>query len=89
MAPTLRHGDVVLALLGGAARPGDVVLVELPARGPAVKRLVRRGPDGRVWVEGDNPFASTDSRALGALPGDALRARVVARLWPRPRLLRR
>ncbi|WP_461122244.1 S26 family signal peptidase [Saccharothrix stipae] len=87
MVPTLRTGDVVLVHFGKPPRPHDLVLVRWPAR-PAqlsVKRAIRR--DGGGWhVEGDNPFASTDSRTLGA-------AEVVGvihlRLWPRPRLLRR
>ncbi|GAA1302858.1 S26 family signal peptidase [Saccharothrix xinjiangensis] len=86
MAPTLRGGDVVLVRYGGEPRVGGLVLVRWAAR-PAqlsIKRAVREVPGG--WhVEGDNPFASTDSRELGA-------AEVVAtvrfRLWPRPRLLR-
>jgi hypothetical protein len=53
-----------------------------------VKRVLRVDPDGRVWVEGDNPFASTDSRTLGPLPADAVSGRVLLRLWPKPGRLR-
>ncbi|MFE9745177.1 S24/S26 family peptidase [Saccharothrix saharensis] len=87
MAPTLRTGDVVLVRFGKPARPGDLVLVRWAARPGqlSVKRAVR--PDGGGWhVEGDNPFASTDSRTLGA--AEVLGV-VRARLWPRPRVLRR
>ncbi|WP_269321656.1 S24/S26 family peptidase [Saccharothrix sp. NRRL B-16314] len=86
MVPTLRTGDVVLVRYGTAPRPNDLVLVRWPAR-PAqlsVKRAVRR--DGEGWhVEGDNPFASTDSRTLG--PAEVVGV-VRFRLWPRPRRLR-
>lgn len=86
MVPTLRTGDVVLVRYGTAPRPNDLVLVRWPARPDqlSVKRAVRR--DGAGWhVEGDNPFASTDSRTLGAAEVVGV---VRLRLWPRPRRLR-
>jgi phage repressor protein C with HTH and peptisase S24 domain len=82
MSPALRDGDVVLARFGAPVRPGDAVLVRWASR-PAqlsVKRAVRPEGDG-WWVEGDNPFGSTDSRGLG--PAQVV-AVVTARLWPRP-----
>jgi signal peptidase I len=83
MAPTLRHGDQVLVLFARPKpRPGMVVVVSLSEGTLAVKRLVRVDPDGRVWVEGDNSFGSTDSRTLGSLPAEAVRGRVLLRLWP-------
>jgi phage repressor protein C with HTH and peptisase S24 domain len=85
MAPTLRTGDVVLVSYRGTAKPNDLVLVRWPTRPGqlSVKRAVRA--DGAGWhVEGDNPFASTDSRTLGA--AEVLGV-VRLRLWPRPRLL--
>jgi hypothetical protein len=87
MAPSLRHGDQVLVLFGGRRAPGQVVLVALPDGTLAVKRLVRADAAG-VWVEGDNAFGSTDSRTLGQLPPDAVRGRVLVRLWPRPGYVR-
>jgi len=39
-------------------------------------------PPNHVWVEGDNPLESTDSRHYGPLPVSALRGRIVLRLWP-------
>jgi nickel-type superoxide dismutase maturation protease len=89
MVPTLRHGDQLLAWMRRSPRPGAgaLVLVETPEAGVVVKRLVAVQPDGSLWVEGDNPFGSTDSRQFGPVPAASLRGRVVARLWPRPRLL--
>jgi len=87
MAPALRHGDHLLVRMTGAAarsRPGSVVLVRLPERPLAVKRLVRLEPDGGVWVEGDNAFGSADSRTLGPIPPEHVTGRVLLRLWPRP-----
>lgn len=91
MAPALRHGDQVLVLIkgpGGACRPGAVVVVRLPDSTLSVKRLIRVVEDGRVWVEGDNPFGSTDSRSLGPLCPDSVLGRVLVRVWPRPGYIR-
>lgn len=87
MAPTLRHGDQLLVVRRSAARPGQAVVVRLPGGRLAVKRLVRLEAGGKLWVEGDNPFGSTDSRSLGPLAADALSGVVIARIWPRPRWL--
>lgn len=87
MAPAIKHGDQLLVRrtrAGRAPRPGTVVVVRLPDGTEAVKRVVRIGGDGEVWVEGDNPFASTDSRTLGTLPAHAVLGQVMLRLWPRP-----
>ncbi|WP_274383789.1 S26 family signal peptidase [Saccharothrix deserti] len=85
MVPTLRTGDVVLVNYGKPPKPNDLVLVRWQARPDqlSVKRAVRR--DGEGWhVEGDNEFASTDSRTLGS--AEVLGV-IRIRLWPRPRLL--
>jgi phage repressor protein C with HTH and peptisase S24 domain len=86
MTPALRHGDQLLVWLRprSAPREGGLVVVALPGRPLSVKRVVRRQPDGDVWVEGDNPFGSTDSRDLGAVTPEAIRGRVLLRIWPRP-----
>ena len=86
MVPTLRDGDRVLVRLGTVSTPvGCVVLIELPGRPLSVKRLVAVEAEGQVRVEGDNPYGSTDSRELGALPSETIKGVVLARLWPRPR----
>lgn len=86
MLPTLREGDRLLVAYDVLPRPGSLVLVRFPDRPVAVKRLVRREPDDRWWVERDNPDEGVDSWSLGAVPPDRLLAVVRARLWPRPRL---
>jgi hypothetical protein len=89
MAPALRHGDQLLVLFTHRpAAVGQVVVVALPDGTLAVKRLARRDGAGRVWVEGDNPFGSADSRTFGGLPPEAVRGRVLLRLWPRPGYVR-
>lgn len=80
-------------LVDALVRPGAVVIVAEPDATEdaghehrSVKRVLDVGPDG-VWVEGDHPTRSTDSRSYGALPPERVRAVVVARwpaLWRRP-----
>ena len=82
MAPTLRDGDVVLALPGTRVRPGEVALVRWASRPGqlSVKRAALEDTDGWFAV-GDAPASSTDSRTLG--PAEVL-GPVRWRLWPRP-----
>jgi phage repressor protein C with HTH and peptisase S24 domain len=83
MAPTLRHGDVLLVRRRGRpVRAGDVVVARFPARPDlvVVKRAVRLEPDG-WWVRGDNDLATDDSRTYGVAE---VLGRVVLRYWPRP-----
>jgi signal peptidase I len=96
MAPTLRHGDAVLARRGGRpVRPGDIVLGRFLSRPDllVVKRAVRPassgadsgvGSDTGWWLEGDNPLVTDDSRAYGFAQ---VEARVLLRYWPHPRRL--
>jgi phage repressor protein C with HTH and peptisase S24 domain len=87
MMPTLRDGDRLL--VRGTRRPsalpvGRLAVVQLPGgRGPAVKRLAHRMPDG-WWVERDNPTEGTDSALVGTIGDGDVLALVVARLWPAP-----
>jgi nickel-type superoxide dismutase maturation protease len=85
MAPTLKHGDVVLARRTESPRKGDVVVVTWVTRPNqlSIKRVTQRNETG-WYVEGDNHDASTDSRDLGPAQVHGV---VVARLWPHPRLL--
>lgn len=86
MLPTLRDGDRLLVVHGAAPRAGGLVVVRLPDGVLAVKRAARREPDG-WWVERDNAAEGVDSWRVGAIPETDVVARVVARLWPRPRRL--
>ncbi len=84
MEPALRDGD--LLLVRGAphrARLGHLVVVRLPGRPIAVKRLVSF-QDGGWWVERDNPAEGVDSWLLGAIEPAGQLAVVLARCWPRP-----
>ena len=83
MLPALAPGDRLLVVRGGRPRVGDLVAVADPrtSRRTLVKRVAALGPEG-VTVLGDNPAASTDSRALGPLSSGALRGRAVYRYFP-------
>ena len=81
MHPLLQPGDHLLVVVTGRPRVGDVVVVRSPAGTEVVKRLTAITPAG-VEVRGDNPTASTDSRAWGLLPTAALHGRVVYRYAP-------
>jgi nickel-type superoxide dismutase maturation protease len=91
MAPTLRHGDGLLARRvrrHSVLRPGDVVVARDPRSGRlVVKRAVRRDGAG-WWLLGDNPDGSTDSRVYGAVPEREILARVVWRLRDPARVAR-
>ncbi len=87
MEPTLREGDRLLVRHGAAPTVGRLAVVLLPGRPLAVKRVTRRTPEG-WWVERDNPAEGVDSWLVGAVPDEAVVARVVLRLWPVRRGLR-
>ena len=97
MRPTLEPGDWAIAVELGRVRPGDIVVVEHPGRPgfEMVKRVLRvpgeHAPDGTdlvagVWVEGDDPSSSTDSRSFGAVPATLVRGRVALVWWPPGRI---
>ena len=50
-----------------------------------VKRVHRVNDDGSVFVVGDNPHASTDSREFGSVARGAVVGRVIYRYAPRRR----
>lgn len=82
MEPTLGNGDLVLAVRARRHRPGQILVVEHPHRPDLllVKRCVRVLDGDQLWIEGDNPQASDDSRAFGAVSGQRVRGRVLLRI---------
>ena len=87
MLPTFSPGDYLMVDLAAyrrtAPRRGEVVLVQDPsdAGRTLVKRIGSTEPNGRVWLVGDNPAESTDSRAFGPVPVSLIAGRVVWRYW--------
>jgi hypothetical protein len=82
MEPTLYDGERLLLLHGARPRPGRLAVVRLPDGVVAVKRVVHREAEG-WWVERDNPAVGVDSWSVGAIPDDAVVARVLLRASPR------
>jgi nickel-type superoxide dismutase maturation protease len=84
MAPTLNDGDWLIVDRNLDPRPGDVVLLMDPR--DHTRELIKRVHDidasHGIWVEGDNPAASTDSRTFGRVDSARILGRVVARYWP-------
>jgi len=94
MRPALEPGDWALGVTARRPRPGDIVVLEHPERHglELVKRVTRVAggdrPDGgklgdrEVWVEGDDPERSTDSRHFGPVRVADVRGRLVLVWWP-------
>jgi len=84
MTPTLHPGQIVVAS-GWFLRPrsGQVVIVNHNGL-QKVKRIERVDPRRGVFVVGDNPHQSTDSRHFGWVSLNNIVGRV---LWPRTSLL--
>ena len=66
MTPAYPHGKLVLAWRFGKPKKGDVVIVR-HHRLELIKRVNQMEGD-KVYVLGDNPEESTDSRHYGWLP---------------------
>lgn len=80
MEPALMPGDWLIVLRARHAKPGRIVIAKNPERPDMllVKRASRRLPDGRYWLESDNPAAgAVDSRRFGPVP--VLEGRVLLR----------
>jgi nickel-type superoxide dismutase maturation protease len=77
MAPTLHDGQLVVGRQTRELTAGDVVIVSHNGL-EKIKRIEKHEGD-LVYLLGDNPGASTDSRSLGWLPAKSVIAKVV---WP-------
>lgn len=88
MEPTLLDGDWLLVDPEGYAQrnpvAGDLVLAPDP-REPArllIKRVGQVDPEGQLWLVGDAPLASTDSRTFGSVDLASVQGRPWFRYWP-------
>ncbi|OMP02548.1 Peptidase S26A, signal peptidase I [Corchorus capsularis] len=88
----LRPGDVVI--IGSPVKPGRIVTKRLigmegdqvtyvvdPMNSDRCQTIVV--PKGHVWVEGDNIYASKDSRLYGAIPYGLIRGKAFWKVLPR------
>jgi phage repressor protein C with HTH and peptisase S24 domain len=77
MLPGLRDGQLVVGRVTRELRPGDVVIVSHQGL-EKIKRIERQQGD-LVYLLGDNPGKSTDSRSFGWVQAKTIIAKVV---WP-------
>jgi nickel-type superoxide dismutase maturation protease len=89
MAPTLPSGALVVARPIDRLTPlrvGEVVVARRPDRRglEIIKRIQAIDGSGGIFLVGDNPSSSTDSRQFGAVTREQIVARVRWRYWPLP-----
>ncbi len=89
MEPALPAGSLVIARRLDATtrlKPGEVVVARRPDRPglEIIKRIHSIDQAGTIFLLGDNPSASTDSREFGAVKRDQILATVRWRYWPLP-----
>ncbi|MFC6287370.1 S24 family peptidase [Nocardioides sp. GCM10027113] len=91
MRPTLAPGDRLLVRYAAPVREDALVLARFVDGTLAVKRAVERRPTRTGapawWLVSDDPDRGVDSRHRGPVPDADVLAVVLARVWPRPRLL--
>lgn len=79
MWPTFKQGEIVVGSTNVKdVQVGDVVMVEHDGL-EKIKRVADTRP-GEVYVLGDNPTASSDSRSFGWLSEKSVKAKIV---WSR------
>ena len=93
MVPGLEPGNIVIAARHKTLRLDDVVVARMNGR-EVIKRVTRIKPDGRLFLQGDNAQASTDSRSLGLVDkSDILGVSIMklkfAKATPPPQLVRK
>ena len=72
----------VIAVEGDAIWVPPTPWEELAAGADARRGRRVRIPPGQVWLEGDNPHNSTDSRQYGPVPVSLVKGRVFCKVWP-------
>lgn len=92
MSPTLAPGDLLWVRYGRRPRPGSVVVARFVDGTLAVKRVsaatTTRAGEPAWWLLSDDPSVGVDSRHRGPVAEPDVWAVAVARIWPRPSLLR-
>jgi phage repressor protein C with HTH and peptisase S24 domain len=77
MLPSYRPGDTLLGWRWFAPKRGDVVVVRRDR--PLIKRITHVNVEG-IFIEGDNPRRSTDSRSFGLVRRSQVEARIIMKL---------
>jgi nickel-type superoxide dismutase maturation protease len=89
MKPALPAGSLVIAASlhdGDRLQAGDIVVARRPDRPTLeiIKRIHSVDAAGTIFLVGDNPAASTDSRDFGAVTREQIIGLVRWRYWPLP-----
>lgn len=79
MVPVLPPGTTVVGIWPGRVLAGDIVIFHHDGR-EKVKRIQEVLGDGSLFMVGDHPETSVDSRHFGAVEPTAVIARIV---WPK------
>ncbi|XP_065861645.1 mitochondrial ATP-independent inner membrane protease subunit 1a [Euphorbia lathyris] len=87
----VRPGDVVLVRSPSdptrmitkriVAMAGDTITF-LPHPAATERSRTIQVPKGHIWIQGDNMYASTDSRHYGPVPYGLIQGKVFLRVWP-------
>lgn len=77
MQPTLRPGSLLLGSALIKPKLGHIAIIK--RRPLSLKRIKKISGEG-VWVEGDNPNASTDSRQFGLISPKDIEAVIFMKL---------
>ncbi len=82
MSPTLKDGDAVLINYKAKFETGDVVLANHPFKQSVkmLKRVREFTENGDLFLTGDNPDESEDSRTFGVVPKNHLLGKITCRL---------
>lgn len=75
MVPAYKHGKIVFGTRLRKPKVGDVVIAK--HHSVEIIKRISQLHDNRVYLLGDNPAESTDSRQFGWLPLRAVRAVVI------------
>jgi phage repressor protein C with HTH and peptisase S24 domain len=78
MAPTLVPGQLVVGCYATELQPGDVVIVS--HNGLEKIKRIKQQQGNLLYLLGDNPAESTDSRIFGWLEASSIIAKVI---WPK------
>lgn len=78
MRPAFKPGDLLLG--SGLVKPKPESVAVVGREPLSIKRIKTITTEG-VWLEGDNPPASTDSRDYGYVPVHKIKAVVFMRLF--------
>ncbi|MDB5179276.1 MAG: putative phage repressor [Patescibacteria group bacterium] len=78
MLPAFRPGDTLLGWRWFRPRAGQAVVARQAGR-PIIKRIARLEGE-RVFLAGDNPPHSTDSRHFGAVSRAQIEAKIIRKI---------